>query len=371
MKSCLEQSHAPSCRHPEPPPTSIQKAELRLVAWEVTRTCNLACIHCRAAAQDHPYENELTTEECFRVMDDIAAFASPILILTGGEPLLRPDIFEIAAYGSRKGFRMTMAVNGTLLTTEMARQMIEAGIQRISISLDGSTPASHDSFRQVRGAFEGALQGIANARKVGLDFQINTTITQQNLHELPAIQELVVSLGAVAHHIFLLVPMGRGKDLAEQSISAKQYEKTLHWFYEQKDKVPLQLKATCAPHYYRILRQRAKAEGRDVNFQTFGLDAVSRGCLGGVGFSFISHVGQVQPCGYLELDCGNVREKPFSEIWKNSPVFLSLRNFEKYEGKCGRCRYVNVCGGCRARAFESTGNYLAAEPLCLYQPVST
>ncbi len=343
--------------------------QLRLVAWEVTRSCNLACIHCRAAAQDRPYENELKTQECFRVLDEIDVLGKPIVILTGGEPLLRPDIFDIASYGNAKGFRMTMAVNGTLLTQDLAKRMLVSGIQRISVSLDGFTAASHDAFRRVKGAFDGALRGIAHAREACLDFQINTTITRQNLQELPAIQDLTVSLGAVAHHIFLLVPMGRGKNLAEQSIDAAEYEKTLNWFYDQRGKVPLQLKATCAPHYYRILRQRAKEEGKEVTFQTFGLDAVSRGCLGGTGFAFISHVGQVQPCGYLEIDCGNVRERNFAEIWKHSPVFLKLRDFKSYEGKCGRCEYVRVCGGCRARAYESTGSYLASEPLCTYEPV--
>jgi AdoMet-dependent heme synthase len=347
---------------------SGSKANPRLVAWEVTRSCNLACIHCRAAALDRPYENELTTAECFKLLNEIETFASPIIILTGGEPLLRPDIFEIAAYGNEKGFRMTMAVNGTLLSPETARRMQEAGIQRISISLDGATAQSHDAFRQVPGAFEGALRGVQCARDAGLDFQINTTIVKQNLHELPAIQELTVSLGAVAHHIFLLVPMGRGKDLAEQGIDAEQYEQTLHWFYEQRDRTPLQLKATCAPHYYRILRQRARAEKREVNFDTFGLDAMTRGCLGGVGFAFISHTGQVQPCGYLELDCGNIRERSFREIWENSSVFENLRDFGKYGGKCGGCEYVKVCGGCRARAYEKTGDYLAEEPLCLFRP---
>ncbi len=342
-------------------------ANLRLVAWEVTRTCNLACIHCRAAALDRPYENELTTAECFKLLDEIQTFASPIVILTGGEPLLRPDIFEIAAYGTEKGFRMTMAVNGTLLTAEKTQKMQEAGIQRISISLDGATAASHDAFRQMPGAFEGALRGVQCAREAGLDFQINTTITRQNLHELSAIQELTVALGAVAHHIFLLVPMGRGKDLTEQGIDAEQYEKTLHWFYEQRDRTPLQLKATCAPHYYRILRQRAKSEGREVSFKTFGLDAMTRGCLGGIGFAFVSHVGQVQPCGYLELNCGNVREQSFREIWESSTIFKDLRDFGKYRGKCGGCEYVKVCGGCRARAYEKTGDYLAEEPLCLYR----
>lgn len=370
-------SHS-ACPHAPGRPHSVNQTpqdpgitNLRLVAWEVTRSCNLACVHCRASSLGRAYENELTTEECFRLLDNLATFSNPIVILTGGEPLLRSDIFQIAAHGNQKGFRMTMAVNGTLLTAEKARKMQESGIQRISISIDGATAASHDAFRQVPGAFHGALQGMKHARDVGLDFQVNTTITQQNLHELAAIQERVVSLGAVAHHIFLLVPTGRGKDLAEQAISAQQYEKTLHWFYEQRDKVPLQLKATCAPHYYRILRQRARVEGREVSFQTFGLDAVSRGCLGGVGFAFISHVGQVQPCGYLELDCGNVRQKPFREIWETSTIFGNLRDFGKYEGKCGKCSYIQVCGGCRARAYESTGNYLAPEPLCLYQPKDT
>lgn len=344
--------------------------DLRLVAWELTRSCNLACVHCRAAALDRPYPDELSTVECFQLLDEISVFASPIIILTGGEPLLRPDIFEIASYGAGKGFRMTMAINGTLLTKEKVAAMRDSGIQRISISLDGATALSHDAFRQVPGAFEGALRGIRYAREGGLDFQINTTITQQNLHELAAIQELAVTEGAVAHHIFLLVPMGRGKNIEEQGINANQYEQTLHWFYDQREKVPLQLKATCAPHYYRILRQRAKSDGKRVDYATFGLDAMSRGCLGGTGFAFVSHVGDVQPCGYLELKCGNVKETPFREIWNNSEIFRKLRNPDEYEGKCGRCEYIRVCGGCRARAYEATGNYMAEEPLCLYQPRS-
>jgi heme b synthase len=346
------------------------KAELRLVAWEVTRSCNLHCVHCRAASQDRPYEGELNTEESYRLLDEIEKTAKPIVILTGGEPLLRSDIYDIASYGHAKGLRMVMAVNGTLVTPEVARRLTDSGIRRISVSLDGATAESHDAFRQMPGAFEGALRGIAHARQAGLDFQINTTITQHNLDQIPAIQELAVELGAVAHHIFLLVPTGRGKDLAEQAIDAAQYEKTLHWFYNRRDQVDLQLKATCAPHYYRILRQRAREEGRKVDFQSFGLDAVTRGCLGGSGFCFVSHVGQVQPCGYLELDCGNVRERPFSEIWENSEVFRNLRDLSKYKGKCGRCEYLRVCGGCRARAYESTGDYLAEEPLCLYEPRS-
>ncbi len=342
---------------------------LRMVAWELTRSCNLACVHCRASAERGPYTGELSTQEVLRVMDEIASVANPVIILTGGEPLLRPDIFDLATYGTGKGFRMVMATNGTLFTEETVQKMKASGIQRISISLDGPDAETHDTFRRVKGSFEGSLQGIGLAKKGGLEFQINTTITQANLHLIPELLRLAVSLGAVAHHIFLLVPTGRGKDLKDQEISALDYEKTLHWFYNQIDKVPLQLKATCAPHYYRILRQQAKNEGKKVTPKEFGLDAMTRGCLGGISFCFISHVGQVQPCGYLELNCGNVREKPFHEIWAESEVFQHLRNTDGYQGKCGRCEFRKVCGGCRARAYEISGDYMAEEPYCIYEPV--
>ena len=342
---------------------------LRMIAWELTRSCNLACVHCRASAEYGPYEGELLTQEVFRVMDDIASFSKPVIILTGGEPLLRPDIFDLASYGSGKGFRMVMATNGTLFNEEIIRKMKASGIQRISISIDGPTAEAHDAFRKVKGSFEGSLRGIEMAKKGGIEFQINTTITQANLHLIPEILRLAVGLGAAALHIFLLVPTGRGKQLKDQEISALDYEKTLHWFYEQIDKVPLQLKATCAPHYYRILRQQAKKEGKKVTPKTHGLDAMTRGCLGGISFCFISHVGQVQPCGYLELDCGNVREKPFQEIWMKSEVFQNLRNTDGYRGKCGRCEFRKVCGGCRARAYELSGEYMAEEPYCIYEPI--
>jgi heme b synthase len=342
--------------------------QLRLLAWEVTRTCNLSCVHCRAAAIDKPYPDEFTTTECLELLDEVSAFASPIVILTGGEPLLRPDIFDIAAYGTQKGLRMVLATNGTLLDAHAGRRFKESGIQRVSISIDGATALSHDSFRQVEGAFEGALRGIEFLKIAGVDFQINTTITRVNLRELAAIQSLAVRLGAVAHHIFLLVPTGRGKDFKEQEIAAEEYEQTLNWFYDQNKKVPLQLKATCAPHYHRIIRQRAMQEGQTVTVKTHGMDAVSRGCLGGTGFLFVSHVGQVQPCGYLELDCGNVRERQLKEIWQHSEILTRLREVDCYKGKCGVCEYRRVCGGCRARAYEATGDYLEAEPLCTYQP---
>lgn len=343
---------------------------LRLVAWEATRNCNLTCIHCRASATNGPYEGELDTQAGFKLMDEIARVGKPIVILTGGDPMLRPDIFEIAKYGDSLGLRMVMSPNGTLITPESAAQMVEAGIKRISVSLDGASAKSHDKFRGVPGAFDGALRGIELAKAAGLDFQINTTISQVNLGEIQQIMDLAVDLGAVAHHIFLLVPTGRGKYIVDQEISADQYEKTLNWFYDQRHKTPLQLKATCAPHYYRILRQRAKEDGEKVTFDTHGLDAVTRGCLGGIGFCFISHVGVVQPCGFLGLNCGDVKKTPFDQIWKESKIFNDLRDYDKLEGKCGVCEYRKVCGGCRARAFEATGNYQAEEPLCSHQPFS-
>jgi radical SAM protein with 4Fe4S-binding SPASM domain len=339
-----------NAKHPQAR-TSKKPNELRLVAWETTRNCNLACVHCRASATMGPHEGELGSAEALRLLDQIAEVGKPIIILTGGEPLLRSDIFDIARYGTDLGLRMVMALNGTLITETIARQLVDAGIQRISVSLDGSSAETHDRFRQVEGAFEGTLRGIDLLKKAGMEFQINTTITKTNLEQIPKIQELAIDLGAVAHHIFLLVPTGRGKYIVDQEIDAAEYESTLK-------------------HYYRILRQRAKKDGLSVSFQTHGLDAVTRGCLGGIGFCFISHRGIVQPCGYLDLNSGDVRQSSFAEIWNHSDIFLELRNYDKLKGKCGPCEFKRVCGGCRARAYEATGDFMSEEPLCSYQPRS-
>lgn len=350
------------------PPGTGESASLRLVAWETTRNCNLSCVHCRASATRGPYEGELDTAEGLRLLDQIAEAGRVIVILTGGEPLLRKDIFDLARYGTRLGLRMVMAPNGTLITESIARRLAEAGIQRLSISLDGASAETHDEFRQVPGAFDGALRGIEHLQRAGIPFQINTTVTQLNLDQIPKIQQLAVALGAVAHHIFLLVPTGRGKYIVDQAITAEEYERTLDWFYDQRGRTPLELKATCAPHYYRILRQRSAKDGAPVSFQTHGLDAVTRGCLGGIGFCFVSHTGDVQPCGFLATPCGNVRRASFAHIWSHAEVFTALRDYDRLKGKCGRCEFKRVCGGCRARAFEATGDYLAEEPLCSHIP---
>lgn len=340
----------------------------RLIAWEVTRSCKLDCVHCRAAARFGPYENELATEECLRLLDDVASFAQPIMILTGGDPLLRQDIFQIARYGTDLGLRMVMSPNGTSITGENAKKMVESGIQRVSISLDGPNAETHDAFRQVSGAFEGAMRGIEYLKEAGLEFQINTTVTKHNIHLLEEIHRLAYELGAVAFDPFLLVPVGRGKNIIDQEISPQQYEELLEWLYDQRKKVPLHIKVTCGPHYYRVLRQRAKKEGIKLTFETHGLEAVTKGCMGGQTFAFISHTGEVQICGYLEVKCGDIRQQSFKEVWFTSPVFKQMRALDEYKGRCGYCEYRAFCGGCRARAYEVLGDYLQEEPFCIYQP---
>ncbi len=341
---------------------------LRLIAWEVTRSCNLACKHCRAEAHLEPYPGELSTAEAKALIDTFPETGNPIIIFTGGEPLLRHDIFELVDHANSKGLRCVMAPNGTLITPESARRMKETGIQRCSISIDGATAAEHDVFRGVPGAYEQAMKGIEYLKAEGIEFQINSTVTKTNLPRFKEIFHLAEKLGAAAWHIFLLVPMGRAAQLAEEVITAEEYEEVLNWFYDFRKTTSMHLKATCAPHYYRIMRQRAKEDGIPVTPDTFGMDALTRGCLGGTGFCFISHNGQVQPCGYLEIDCGNVRKTPFPEIWRASKPFVQFRTPAEYHGKCGTCEYHKVCGGCRARAHSLTGEYMAEEPLCSYTP---
>lgn len=344
---------------------------LRLVAWEVTRSCNLACRHCRAEAHPEPYPGELDNAQAKRLIDSFTELGSPIVILTGGEPLLRPDVFDLAAHARDRGLRCVMAPNGTLISAQTAGRMFDSGIQRCSISLDGPDAASHDAFRGVPGAFAASLRGIGFLKQAGVGFQVNTTVTADNLHNFREIFQLAQDLGAEAWHIFLLVPMGRAAELRDQVITARQYEEVLNWLYDFRKGAGMHLKATCAPHYYRILRQRAAAEGlgdQEELFQAFGMDAMTRGCLGGTGFCFVSHTGRVQPCGYLELDCGSVLETPFPEIWRQAEVFRQLRDQSSYHGKCGRCEYHRACGGCRARAMSLGGGYLGPEPLCTYIP---
>lgn len=337
----------------------------QLIAWEITGACNLRCEHCRGASTGRRDPDELSTDEAFELIDEIVAFASPILILSGGEPLMRDDVYDIARHGIDRGLRVVLATNGTLIARDVAHRLRDIGIARVSVSIDGTDAETHDAFRGMPGAFDGAMRGISEILDAGISLQINTTISNKNIDQIPGILDLSIGLGADALHIFLLVPTGRGRE--EDEIPAIEYERILNWFYDQQKKVKIQLKATCAPHYFRIMHQRAKKEGISIH-GGHGFGAMTRGCLGGTGFCFISRIGEVYPCGYLPVLAGNVREEGFREVWDHAKVFEDLRDVSKLEGKCGICEYKMICGGCRARAYAATGDYLAEEPYCVYQP---
>lgn len=327
----------------------------RLVAWELTRACNLKCRHCRASAVESG-DGDLSFDEAKRVVDDIASFARPILILTGGEPLLCPYLFDLIAYARSRGLRPVVGTNATLIDEDVAARLASAGIPRISVSIDFPTAAAHDAFRGVEGSFEKAVSGIRLARAAGIEVQVNTTVTRLNRSLLDDIHALAVSLDVQAFHPFLLVPTGRGADLANVELTAREYEETLLWVHERQKTSPLELKPTDAPQYQRIVRQAG------------GCGMHGKGCLAGTGFVFVGHAGDVKPCGYFDLKLGNVRTTPLSEIWRTSPVLDDLRHPERLKGKCGACEYANACGGCRARALARTGDYLSEEPFCAHVP---
>jgi heme b synthase len=364
---------------------------LRLVFWETTKACNLTCRHCRAVPQRRVGPTELDTNAAFDLIDEIARVGKPVMVLSGGEPLFRPDLFDIAAYGVETGFRMALATNGTLVTERVAAKIADAGISRVAISLDGADAVTHDRFRGVNGSHARALRGIRSLRDEGVSVQINSTIAKHNVVQLPKLLDLALALGADALHLFMLVPVGCGLEIAPtEMLPADEYERVLHWFDEQSKSCPIDLKATCAPHYYRIRAQRIEAERRRGDLtSTFiapgtrakaapsllnggrhgqHLSAMTRGCLAGVSVCFVSNEGQVYPCGYLPVSAGDTRRQRFADIWNGSTVFETLRDPHAYEGKCGDCRYEAICGGCRARAHAATGSFLAEEPFCTYRP---
>lgn len=397
----------------------------RLIFWELTKGCNLRCIHCRASATELSSPDDLSTGAAKAIIDQIAETSRPILVLSGGEPLFRRDIFELARYATDKGLRAALATNGTLVRKSVARNIVDSGIKRVAISLDGADAPTHDRFRGIPGAFDGAITGFRNLKDLGMSMQINTTIARHNAHQLPLVLDLARSIGADALHTFLLVPVGCGVDIAaEQMVPPEEYEKMLNWFYDQSLAGGIELKATCAPHYFRVVRQRRAAEGRSalaaeaaqaviqvphgapdkgpigpesprigptemtmpgstgIELKAHGIgqpmghpglhpsdmNAMTKGCLAGTAVCFISHQGEVYPCGYLPALAGDLKKQSFAEIWASSFVFNQLRDVNNLNGKCGCCEFRNVCMGCRARAFAATGNYLDEEPFCVYQP---
>ncbi len=388
----------------------------RLVFWEVTKGCNLRCIHCRATATELSSPTDLPTHAALGIIDQIAGAANPILVLSGGEPLYRSDIFQLARYAADKGLRVALATNGTLVTKDVARMIVDAGVRRVSISLDGADAVTHDAFRGIPGAFDAAVHGLRNLKSLGMSVQINMTIARHNAHQLPDVLQLARNLGADALHTFLLVPVGCGVDIAaSQMVPPEEYERMLNWFYDQSLTGGIELKATCAPHYFRVARQRRAADRRagaqlariapaqthtspkpsaigpteitmpgstgiELKPQGVGqpvghpgghpsdLNAMTKGCLAGTGVCFISHEGEVYPCGYLPVVAGDLRKQTFSDIWDNAPVFHALRDTAGLKGKCGCCEFRNVCMGCRARAYAATGDFMDEEPFCVYQP---
>jgi AdoMet-dependent heme synthase len=349
------------------------------IAWEVTRACAFACQHCRADAQHSRDPNELTTAEGRRLIDRLAQFGSPILVFTGGDPLMRRDLFELITYANEKGLRCSLTPTATALpTVERLEKARQAGIRRLALSLDASIPSVHDQFRKVPGSWERTLRILHNARQAGISAQVNTTVARHNLDLLPDMVPFIEEVGAVQWSLFFLVPTGRAQ--AEWMISPEQHESLFHWLYDLSQVAPFDIKATAAPMYRRVAIERRKAElggngNAPVAFQgagfqyADGLDRPTRGVNDGNGFLFISHIGEIMPSGFLPIRAGNVREDDVVQIYRQHPLFTVLRDPDALKGKCGRCEYRDVCGGQRGRAYGVTGDFLASDPACAYEPV--
>jgi radical SAM protein with 4Fe4S-binding SPASM domain len=301
----------------------------------------------------------------------------PVLVFSGGEPLCRGDLFELVAQAKNLGIVPALATNGTLVDSAVSELIKANGIKRVAVSLDGATSEVHDKLRQLEGSFESALEGISRLSEKKVPFQINITLTKQNAGQLENVYELAQSIGAVALHIFMLVPVGCGQVLAETDmLSPQQYEQMMVKVHRLDSLGKLQIKVTCGPHYERILRQKGLHQVQKEN-NHHQQDSVpgrtshhgpSRGCLAGLGVLFVGHQGDVFPCGYLPVNCGNILEDKLSNIWYRNKDLARMRNSRELEGKCGVCGYNQVCGGCRGRAFAATGNYMAEEPFCVYVP---
>ncbi|MEW5898106.1 MAG: putative heme d1 biosynthesis radical SAM protein NirJ2 [Bacillota bacterium] len=324
-----------------------------IISWNTTNECNLRCRHCYRDAKEKARE-ELTTAEGLALIDEIARAGFKIMIFSGGEPLLRPDIVTLVEHAARRGLRPVFGTNGTLLTPELARRLKEAGAQVMGVSLDSVDPRRHDEWRGFPGAWEAAVEGMRVCREAGLPFQVNTTAVDWNCHEVEALTDFAVEKGARAHHIFFLVPTGRAVKIEEESLRAEQYEDLLRRILRKQQQVDIELKPTCAPQFMRIARQMGLAT------------RFSRGCLAGIAYCIIDPRGNVQPCAYLNIPLGNGREVSFGELWREHPVLKQLRS-GAYGGACGVCEYRKICGGCRARAYYYAGDYLAEEPWCSYR----
>lgn len=325
-----------------------------IVSWMTTNQCNLSCKHCYQDA-GHKKEEELSTAQAKKLIDEIARAGFKIMIFSGGEPLLRPDIFELVAYAAKAGLRPVFGTNGMLITKDVALQLKDSGAAAMGISLDSLDEQKHNNFRGNKEAFRKTMEGMQNCKEAGLPFQIHTTVMDWNQNEVCDLVDFAVRKGAIAHYIFFLIPVGRGKFIEETSLEVAEYEALLHTIMEKQKAVPIDIKPTCAPQFTRV----AKQIGTRTRF--------SQGCLAGSSYCIVSPVGIVRPCAYMTEEAGDIRQMPFDEIWKNSPLFENLRTRD-YKGACGVCDYKMACSGCRARAgYYHGGDYMAEDSYCAYQ----
>ncbi|WP_312907712.1 TIGR04053 family radical SAM/SPASM domain-containing protein [Natronosalvus caseinilyticus] len=337
-----------------------------VLIWELTQACALACTHCRADAQPERHPDELTTAEGKRLLEDASDFGEgQLVVLSGGDPLVRDDVPELVKYGTDLGLRMTITPSGTRsVTRDRIEALSEAGLRRMALSLDGATPESHDAFRGEAGIFEETIRAMKDARAADVPVQINTTVCRQTVDELPAIRDLLADLGVVMWSVFFLVPVGRGRIL--EPISPEEADAVMLWLGEVSDSEPFGVKTTEAPQYRRV-RLQERRESDDGTVDADGLRRRS-GIVAGDGFAFVSHVGEVYPSGFLSASAGNVREEPITAIYRDSTLFRSLRDRDRLRGKCGACEFRTVCGGSRSRAYAYTGDPLESDPLCPYVP---
>ncbi len=339
-----------------------------LVIWEATQACDLSCVHCRASAQSARDPRELTLKEGMELLDEIRSFGEPLMVFTGGDPLKRPDLYELLKHSVKIGLRTNVTPSATpLLTLEAIDRFKDCGISRMAISLDGPDAASHDAFRRVPGTFDTAIRALRHARDIGLDTQLQTTVTRRNMNRLAEVAEIAAEVRTRMWSLFFLIVTGRA--LEADDLTGEEYEKVFSFMYDLSKVAPFDIKTTEAMHYRRYIARRIQHEpnieavtnDRKLMYRTAGVSD-------GRGFVFVSHTGEIFPSGFLPVSAGNVRTDRLTEVYRNSSLFRILRDPEAREGKCGRCEYTKICGGSRARAWALTGNYLAEDPRCTYQP---
>ena len=355
------------------------------LAWELTRACALNCIHCRAEAQKKHDPRELTTEEGFRLIDQIVEMGKPILILTGGDPLMRKDTYDFISHAVSRGLRVALSPSATKLVSRANLQRIkDAGVHMVHISLDGSSAEAHDTFRGFRGSFQRTMEILEDLRDLSIPIQVGSTVNRHNHADLPALAALVQELGITVWSVFFLVPTGRGK--VSDMITPQEHEEVYNWLYDLSQKVPFHIRSTAAQAYRRVVIQRTRteqgaateADAEPVRWERTGAGyafregraSAEKGVNDGNGFCFVDHIGNVHPSGFLQFATENVRQRSIADIYRNAPLFRDLRDPAKIKGKCGVCEFKQVCGGSRARSYALTGDYLASEPTCVYVPES-